>query len=147
MTEMQYNRCLEILELSPNATIEDVRQAYRDIVCVWHPDRFGNNPRLIKKAEERLKEINEAYETLISLMSEGTGSGTWERASKGVGQKGTNTDGGTQACFHDKTRQMETNNPFPSRTEAVAEVGTRLVLMASSHLIRALKRWMETDDQ
>lgn len=132
MTEMQYNRCLEILELTPNATIEDVRQAYRDIVCVWHPDRFGNNPRLLKKAEKRLKEINEAYETLTVLMSAGKGTGDGERRSTDeVGQEGMNTGGGNE-------------DSFASTTEAVAEAGTRLVLIASSHLIRAFRRWTET---
>jgi curved DNA-binding protein CbpA len=34
---------------------------------VWHPDRFVGNPRLQKKAEEKLKEINAAYEYIKSL--------------------------------------------------------------------------------
>jgi len=34
---------------------------------VWHPDRFVGNPRLQKKAEEKLKEINAAYEYINSF--------------------------------------------------------------------------------
>jgi curved DNA-binding protein CbpA len=34
---------------------------------VWHPDRFVGNPRLQKKAEEKLKEINAAYEYIESF--------------------------------------------------------------------------------
>jgi len=60
-------RCLEILELEPGASEEEVNQAYRDLANVWHPDRFANNPRLQKKAEERLKEINAAYEYIRSF--------------------------------------------------------------------------------
>ena len=37
---------------------------------VWHPDRFGNDPKLRARADEKLKEINEAYEKL-SAMFEG----------------------------------------------------------------------------
>jgi cytoskeletal protein RodZ len=33
---------------------------------VWHPDRFGHDPRLQQKAQEKLKEINEAFDILIS---------------------------------------------------------------------------------
>jgi len=34
------------------------------MVKVWHPDRFGSDPRLRQKAEERLKQINKAYQVL-----------------------------------------------------------------------------------
>jgi DnaJ-domain-containing protein 1 len=61
------SRCIEILGLKPNASQEEVNQAYRDLANVWHPDRFVGNPRLQKKAEEKLKEINAAYEYIKSL--------------------------------------------------------------------------------
>ena len=63
------NRCIEILGLKPNASQEEVNQAYRDLVNVWHPDRFAGNPRLQKKAEEKVKEINAAYEYIKSFYS------------------------------------------------------------------------------
>ena len=59
---MEIHRCFEILELRKNASIQDVRQAYKDLVNIWHPDRVGDNSRLKKKAEEKLKDINIAYE-------------------------------------------------------------------------------------
>lgn len=55
--------CYRVLELEPGATQEDVRQAYRELVKVWHPDRFAHDPKLQKKAQEKLKQINLAYET------------------------------------------------------------------------------------
>jgi preprotein translocase subunit Sec63 len=61
------NRCVEILGLKPGASQEEVNQAYRDLVNVWHPDRFEDNPRLRKKAEEKVKEINAAYEYIKSF--------------------------------------------------------------------------------
>lgn len=57
-------RALEVLGLDHDATPEDVKQAYRDLTKVWHPDRFPNDSRLRGKAEEKLKDINEAYRTL-----------------------------------------------------------------------------------
>ena len=60
-------RCIEMLGLKPGASQEEVNQAYRDLVNVWHPDRFVGNPRLQKKAEEKVKEINAAYETIKSF--------------------------------------------------------------------------------
>jgi DnaJ-domain-containing protein 1 len=61
------DRCIEILGLKPGASQEEVNQAYRDLVNVWHPDRFVGNPRLQKKAEEKVKEINAAYEYIKSF--------------------------------------------------------------------------------
>jgi preprotein translocase subunit Sec63 len=61
------SRCIEILGLKPGASQDEVNQAYRDLVNVWHPDRFVNNPRLQKKAEGKIKEINAAYEYIKSF--------------------------------------------------------------------------------
>lgn len=55
-----------ILELDPTASAEAVKEAYRDQIKVWHPDRFLNDPRLLKKANERAKQINNAYETITA---------------------------------------------------------------------------------
>jgi len=63
------SRCIEILGLKPGASQDEVNQAYRDLVNVWHPDRFVSNPRLQKKAEEKIKEINAAYKYIKSFYS------------------------------------------------------------------------------
>lgn len=57
-------QALETLGLTPSATPEQIRQAYRDLVKVWHPDRFGADARLRAKAEEKLKSINAAFNLL-----------------------------------------------------------------------------------
>jgi len=63
--------CLRILKLGSDATLDDVKQAHRDLVNVWHPDRFSGNPRLQQKAELQLKEINTARDTLIAWFKSG----------------------------------------------------------------------------
>lgn len=60
---------LQTLSLNKNATFDEVREAYQDLVMVWHPDRFLHNPRLYKKAEAKLKEFNQAYSYLKSHQS------------------------------------------------------------------------------
>ena len=59
----------QILGLNPGASEEEIKEAYRDLVNVWHPDRFSNNPRLRHKANQRMKEINMAYEKLKSCFA------------------------------------------------------------------------------
>lgn len=56
----------QILEIEPGASQDDIKQAYKDLAKVWHPDRFADTPRLQQKAEEKLKRINTAYEFLKS---------------------------------------------------------------------------------
>ena len=49
-----------ILEISPDATEEQIKQAYRRLAMKYHPDRNPGNP----EAEERFKQIQAAYEWL-----------------------------------------------------------------------------------
>ncbi len=51
----------EVLGVSKNASQEEIRNAYRQLTKKWHPDR---NPKNKKEAEEKFKEITEAYEVL-----------------------------------------------------------------------------------
>ncbi len=63
------NQYYKILELEPGASLDEVKEAYRDLAFVWHPDRFAHNTRLQAKAQVRLKEINEAYRNLRYFLS------------------------------------------------------------------------------
>jgi hypothetical protein len=56
----------ELLGVTPGASAGELKQAYHDLAKVWHPDRFSHDPRLQQKAQEKLKEINEAYEQLTT---------------------------------------------------------------------------------
>ncbi len=63
-----------LLGLSPGASPLELKAAHRDLAKVWHPDRFLRDPRLQEKAQEKLKEINEAYDQLRS------GKAKWQTA-------------------------------------------------------------------
>ena len=60
----ELTECYNLLGLSPGASSAELKAAHRDLAKVWHPDRFLHDPRLQQRAQEKLKEINEAYEQL-----------------------------------------------------------------------------------
>jgi hypothetical protein len=64
---------LDVLALRSGASAVEIKGAYRDLVKVWHPDRFGSDPGLREKAEDKLKQINQAY---LVLQSHRTGGMT-----------------------------------------------------------------------
>jgi curved DNA-binding protein CbpA len=62
---LNINDAYSILELKPGASPTQVKQAYRKLVKIWHPDRFSH-PQKKQEAEEKIKQINEAYNKLKS---------------------------------------------------------------------------------
>jgi nucleotide-binding universal stress UspA family protein len=66
---MDRDKLIELFGLNRNFTEAELEQAYRDLVQVWHPDKYSYNSRLRHKAEEKLKEINNAYELLKELLA------------------------------------------------------------------------------
>lgn len=54
-------RYYTILDVSKSATADEIKKAYRALALKWHPDR---NPDQKEVADQKFKEINEAYEVL-----------------------------------------------------------------------------------
>ena len=69
---MLTKEALDVLALRPGASSVEIKEAYRDLVKVWHPDRFGSDPGLRQKAEDKLKQINQAYAVMQSDRTGGT---------------------------------------------------------------------------
>ena len=57
---MEYKDYYKILGVSRNASAEEIKGAYRKLAMQYHPDRNPGD----KQAEERFKEMNEAYQVL-----------------------------------------------------------------------------------
>ncbi len=53
----------QVLGVSSTATDEEIKKAYRNLARKYHPDNYHDNP-LADLAQERMKEINEAYEAI-----------------------------------------------------------------------------------
>lgn len=58
---MDIRTCFTLLDLDPNATIEEAKLAYKAQVRRWHPDQFPAGSVTQMGAQEQLKRINIAY--------------------------------------------------------------------------------------
>ena len=54
----------EVLGVSPSASNDEVKRAYREMSRKYHPDSYVDNP-LSGLAEEKFKEIQEAYDQIM----------------------------------------------------------------------------------
>jgi uncharacterized membrane protein len=54
------------LGIPPKATRDTIRQRYRDLCNVWHPDRFEHNERLKDKATKEFQEMQRAFQHIDS---------------------------------------------------------------------------------
>jgi curved DNA-binding protein CbpA len=59
----------EILGVREGANKEEIKKAYRELAKKYHPDQYGTNP-LKDLAEEKMREVNEAYEYLMKNTSD-----------------------------------------------------------------------------
>jgi hypothetical protein len=69
-----FAECYAALDLAPGASLAEVRDAYRVLSRVWHPDRFAGDARMQERATARQQELNEAYQRLVVARRAGTAS-------------------------------------------------------------------------
>ena len=66
------DKSLKLFKLDHDFSEQQLKQAYKNLVQVCHPDIFFYNPALKRQAEEKLKQINNAYERLQEHLSQRT---------------------------------------------------------------------------
>ena len=68
------NNPYEVLGVSQNASNDEIKRAYRDLSRKYHPDSYVDNP-LAGLAEEKFKEVQEAYDQIMRERDGGYQSG------------------------------------------------------------------------
>lgn len=66
----------KVLGVSPTATDEEIKAAYRSLARRYHPDNYPNDPDAAKHAAERMKEINAAYDAITAMRARGGQAGS-----------------------------------------------------------------------
>ena len=94
----------EVLGVSKNASQAEVKRAYRELAKKYHPDNYINNP-LADLAEEKMKEINEAYDAIVK----GNASGGQSSGSN-YSNSSYSYSGSTNSKYYDIRRAISGNN-------------------------------------
>lgn len=81
----------QILGVKPDASDDEVKRAYRELARKYHPDNYQNNP-LADLAEEKMKEVNEAYDAITKMRSGGGQSYNSGYQSGGYHQQSQSSD-------------------------------------------------------
>lgn len=75
----------KVLGVSPDASDEEIKKAYRALARKYHPDNYVNNP-LADLVAEKMKEINDAYDQIREMRANGQGRSGSSSSSSGSGQ-------------------------------------------------------------
>lgn len=109
----------KVLGVSPTATDEEIKKAYRALARKYHPDNYANNP-LADLVQEKMKEINEAYDEIQKLRASGGQRGSRRRAD-GYGAAGYEGQGaGEHADAYARVRSF-INSGSIAEAEAILE--------------------------
>lgn len=96
---------LRVLGLDEDATLDDIKVAYKEMAQILHPDRFASSKKLQDRATEQFKNLQEAYDLLLK------------------GGKGKSRGASTQASggYYSPT------NAYEARLAGIAAARTQLV--------------------
>ena len=78
----------KVLGISPNATDIEVKNAYRALARKYHPDNYDASNPLADLADEKMKEINEAYDEIMNMRKGGanaSGGNAYSAGAEGSG--------------------------------------------------------------
>lgn len=145
----------EVLGISPSASDEEIKKAYRNLSRKYHPDANINNPNR-EQAEEKFKQIQQAYDQIMKEKQYGSSYGYAGGYSSGNGYAGRG--GGSQESIqlqaaanyianrcYDQALHVLNDIPFSQRGarwyyfSAVANAGTGNNMTAKQHGARAVE--------
>lgn len=155
----------QVLGVTPSASDEEIKKAYRNLSRKYHPDANVNNPNKAQ-AEEKFKEVQQAYDQIMKEKQQGTSYGDFGNGYGGNGYGGNaygRNQGYGQGSAGAESPQMQAaanyisnrhyaealnvlnNIPFAERRarwyyfSAIANQGTGNNITAKEHAARAVE--------
>jgi molecular chaperone DnaJ len=116
---VKVNNPYEVLGIKEGASEEEIKKAYREQVKKYHPDQYQDNP-LSQLAEEKLREVNEAYEYLNGK-GQSAKAGNWSGRSAYKGGGNSYAGGGQSGSSELQQVRMFINNGNIIQAESILE--------------------------
>jgi molecular chaperone DnaJ len=111
----------EVLGIREGTDSEGIKRAYKELVRKYHPDQYQNNP-LSDLAEEKLKEINQAYDYLMKEVEAQSGNSRYRHQEEtGYG----NNQGNENRSFYDQIRANINMGNVAEAEEALNRISFR----------------------
>ena len=139
----------EILGVSRNASPAEIKAAYRELVKKYHPDKYQGNP-LADLAEEKLQQINEAYDALIRDGGASSGSSSAYQSESSY-NTGSSADYSQIRMAVDRgdlyqAEQMLINGEYgkfiSEEIKAVSEKFTNELRLWLQSIVEGIRRWL-----
>lgn len=93
----------EVLGVSPDATDAEIKSAYRELAKKYHPDNYAQSP-LADLAEEKMKQVNEAYDKICEMRKNPSSS-----------------SGSSYTSYANSTNAYYTNTSYPDVRRLIKE--------------------------
>lgn len=120
----------EVLGISPSASNDEVKKAYRELSRKYHPDSYVNNP-LADLAEEKFKEVQEAYDQIMKQRENGgrgaqySYGGAYNQSGYGNSYSGSATDGSEADLHFQAVRNYINARRFREALNVLAGISNR----------------------
>ena len=112
-----------VLGVSPDASDAEVKKAYRELARKYHPDNYQDNP-LADLAEEKMKEINEAYDTITKQRAGGSRQQAASGSSGGYRQQQTYSSASSNPTYA-RVRSLINGGDLDTAERLLQEVPNR----------------------
>lgn len=109
----------QVLGVSQGASDEEIKKAYRTLSRKYHPDANINNPNRAQ-AEEKFKEVQQAYDQIMKEKQQGNAYGGYSYTSGGAGSYGYSGNRGYQQSSNESPQMQAAANYIANRHYAEA---------------------------